>query len=51
LTKPAGNLDDDNARKITDLLSRACHERGKRLIFLTLRPEDRVIGMKCGTDS
>ena len=45
--EPTGNLDDDNARKIADPLSKACRERGKTLILVTddrnlIHPADRV---------
>jgi ABC-type lipoprotein export system ATPase subunit len=33
--EPTGNLDDDNARKIAELLSSTCRERGKSLILVT----------------
>src|SRR6516162_3658674 len=49
-----GNLDDDNARKIAELLSRTCRERGKTLILVThdgqmIRPVDRVFDMRDGS--
>jgi ABC-type lipoprotein export system ATPase subunit len=52
--EPTGNLDDDNARKIAELLSRTCRERGKTLIFVThdrqmIRPVDRVFDMRDGS--
>jgi len=52
--EPTGNLDDDNARKIAELLSRACRERGKTLILVThdrqmIRPVDRVFDMLDGS--
>jgi ABC-type lipoprotein export system ATPase subunit len=51
--EPTGNLDDDNARKIAELLSRTCRERGKTLILVThdrqmIRPVDRVFEMRDG---
>jgi putative ABC transport system ATP-binding protein len=52
--EPTGNLDDDNARKIAELLSSACRERGKSLILVThdremIRPVDRVFAMQDGS--
>jgi putative ABC transport system ATP-binding protein len=52
--EPTGNLDDDNARKVAELLSRACRERGKTLILVThdremIRPVDRVFDMRDGS--
>ena len=49
-----GNLDDDNARKIAELLSRTCRERGKTLILVThdgqmIRPVDHVFDMRDGS--
>jgi putative ABC transport system ATP-binding protein len=49
--EPTGNLDDDNARKVAELLSRACRERVKTLILVThdreiIRPVDRVFDMR-----
>ena len=52
--EPTGNLDDDNARKIAELLSRTCRERGKTLILVThdrqiIRPVNRVFDMRDGS--
>jgi ABC-type lipoprotein export system ATPase subunit len=52
--EPTGNLDDENARKIAELLSRTCRERGKTLILVThdremIRPVDRVFDMRDGS--
>jgi ABC-type lipoprotein export system ATPase subunit len=52
--EPTGNLDDDNARKIAELLSSACRERGKSLILVThdremIRPVDHVFAMRDGS--
>jgi ABC-type lipoprotein export system ATPase subunit len=52
--EPTGNLDDDNALKIAELLSRTCRERGKTLILVThdrqmIRPVDRVFDMRDGS--
>ena len=52
--EPTGNLDDDNAHKIAELLSRACREWGKTLILVThdreiIRPVDRVFDMQDGS--
>jgi lipoprotein-releasing system ATP-binding protein len=52
--EPTGNLDDDNARKIVELLSSACRERGKSLILVThergmIRPADRVFDIQAGS--
>jgi ABC-type lipoprotein export system ATPase subunit len=52
--EPTGNLDDDNARNVAELLSSACHERGKSLILVThdremIRPVDRVFVMRDGS--
>jgi ABC-type lipoprotein export system ATPase subunit len=52
--EPTGNLDDDNARNIAELLSSACRERGKTLILVThdrqmIRPVDRVFDMRDGS--
>jgi ABC-type lipoprotein export system ATPase subunit len=52
--EPTGNLDDDNARKIAELLSRTCRELGKCLILVThdrkiIRPVDRVFDMRDGS--
>jgi len=52
--EPTGNLDDDNARKIAELLSRTCRERGKTLILVThdrqmIRPVDRVFDIRNGS--
>ena len=51
--EPTGNLDDDNARKIAELLSSTCRERGKSLILVThnremIRPVDRVFDIRAG---
>src|SRR5438132_13761918 len=51
--EPTGNLDDDNARKIAELLSSTCRERGKSLILVThnremIRPADRVFDIRAG---
>jgi ABC-type lipoprotein export system ATPase subunit len=52
--EPTGNLDDDNARKVAELLSRTCRERSKTLILVThdrqmIRPVDRVFDMRDGS--
>jgi putative ABC transport system ATP-binding protein len=52
--EPTGNLDDDNARKIAELLSSTCRERSKTLILVThdrqmIRPVDRVFDIRNGT--
>jgi ABC-type lipoprotein export system ATPase subunit len=52
--EPTGNLDDENAHKIAELLSRTCRERGKTLILVThdrqmIRPVDRVFEMRDGS--
>jgi ABC-type lipoprotein export system ATPase subunit len=52
--EPTGNLDDDNARNVAELLSRACREGGKTLILVThdrqmIRPVDRVFDMRDGS--
>jgi ABC-type lipoprotein export system ATPase subunit len=52
--EPTGNLDDDTARKIAELLSRTCRERGKSLILVThnreiIRPADRVFDIRAGS--
>ena len=52
--EPTGNLDDDNARKIAELLSSACRERGKSLILVThdrkmIRPVEHVFAMRDGS--
>ena len=52
--EPTGNLDDDNARNVAELLSRTCRERGKTLILVThdrqmIRPVDRVFDMQGGS--
>ena len=52
--EPTGNLDDDNARKIAELLSRTCREGGKTLVLVThdrqmIRPVDRVFEMQDGS--
>jgi putative ABC transport system ATP-binding protein len=52
--EPTGNLDDDNARKVAGLLSSACRERGKSLIFVThdrelIRPVERVFVIREGS--
>jgi ABC-type lipoprotein export system ATPase subunit len=52
--EPTGNLDDDNARNVAELLSRTCRERGKTLILVThdrqmIRPVDRVFDMRDGS--
>lgn len=52
--EPTGNLDEDNARNVAELLSRACRERGKTLILVThdrqmIRPVDRVFDMRDGS--
>jgi ABC-type lipoprotein export system ATPase subunit len=51
--EPTGNLDVDNARKIAELLSSTCRERGKSLILVThdremIRPADRVFDIRAG---
>ena len=52
--EPTGNLDDDNARNIAELLSRTCRQRGKTLILVThdrqmIRPVERVFDMRDGS--
>ena len=52
--EPTGNLDDASARKIAELLSSACRERGKSLILVThdrqmIRPVDRVFDIRAGS--
>ena len=52
--EPTGNLDDDNARRVAELLSSACRERGKSLILVThdqemIRPVVRVFAMRNGS--
>ena len=52
--EPTGNLDDDNARNVADLLSGACRERGKSLILVThdremISPVDRVFALRDGS--
>jgi ABC-type lipoprotein export system ATPase subunit len=52
--EPTGNLDDENAGKIAELLSRTCRERGKSLILVThnrdmIRPADRVLDIRAGS--
>jgi len=52
--EPTGNLDDENASKIAELLSNACRERGKSLILVThdremIRPVDHVFDIRGGT--
>jgi ABC-type lipoprotein export system ATPase subunit len=52
--EPTGNLDDDNARNVAELLSRTCRERGKTLILVThdrqmIRPVDRVFDIRDGS--
>src|SRR5204862_7547558 len=52
--EPTGNLDDDNARKIAELLSSTCRERGKTLILVThdremIRPVNRVFDIRDGS--
>jgi ABC-type lipoprotein export system ATPase subunit len=52
--EPTGNLDDDNARKVAELLSSACRERGRSLILVThdremIRPVDRIFAMQDGS--
>ena len=52
--EPTGNLDDASARKIAELLSGACRERGKSLILVThdremLRPVDRIFDIQAGS--
>ena len=52
--EPTGSLDDDNARKVAELLSNACRERGKSLILVThdrkmIRPVDHVFAMRDGS--
>jgi putative ABC transport system ATP-binding protein len=52
--EPTGNLDDDNARNIAELLSRTCRERGTTLILVThdrqmIRPVDQVFDMRDGS--
>jgi ABC-type lipoprotein export system ATPase subunit len=48
-----GNLDDGNARKVGELLSTTCRERGKSLILVThdremIRPVDYVLEIRAG---
>ena len=52
--EPTGNLDDDNARRVAELLSSACRERGKSLVLVThdremIHPVDRVFAMRDGS--
>jgi ABC-type lipoprotein export system ATPase subunit len=52
--EPTGNLDDDNARNVAELLSSACRERGKSLILVThdrkmIRPVEHVFAMRDGS--
>jgi len=51
--EPTGNLDDDNAGKIAELLAKACRERGKTLLLVThdrdmIHPADRIFDMRAG---
>jgi len=51
--EPTGNLDDDNARKIAELLAKACRERGKTLLLVThdrdmIHPAHRIFDMRAG---
>jgi putative ABC transport system ATP-binding protein len=51
--EPTGNLDDDNARRIAELLSNTCRERGKTLLLVThdwnlIHPADRIFDMQAG---
>jgi ABC-type lipoprotein export system ATPase subunit len=52
--EPTGNLDDENARNIVELLSSACREGGKSLILVTherdmIRQADRVFDIRAGS--
>ena len=52
--EPVGNLDDENARRIAQLLSSECRERGKTLILVThdrnlIHPADRVFVVRAGS--
>jgi putative ABC transport system ATP-binding protein len=52
--EPIGNLDDENARNIIQLLSMTCRERGKTLILVThnrdlIDPADRVFEVRAGS--
>ena len=51
--EPTGNLDNDNACKIAELLASACRQRGKSLILVThdremIAPADRVFSIHGG---
>ena len=52
--EPTGNLDDENARAVLDLLTQACLERGKTLILVAhdlsaLHKVDRVLELRAGS--
>jgi ABC-type lipoprotein export system ATPase subunit len=52
--EPTGNLDNDNACKIAELLASACRQRGKSLVLVThdremIRPADHVFAMRDGS--
>jgi ABC-type lipoprotein export system ATPase subunit len=52
--EPIGNLDDENARKIIDLLLNLCRKRQKTLILVThdrefAHPADRIFELKSGS--
>ena len=52
--EPVGNLDDDNAHKIANLLASACRERNRTLILVThdrnlIHPVDHVFDKRSGS--
>jgi ABC-type lipoprotein export system ATPase subunit len=52
--EPISNLDDESARKVIELLSSLCRERGKTLILVThdrelVGPADRIFELRNGS--
>ena len=51
--EPVGNLDDENARRVLELLCDACRQRGKTLLLVThdrelVRSIDRILEIRSG---
>lgn len=52
--EPIGNLDDENARKVIELLTQTCRERGKTLLVVAhdrelMYPVDRMFELRAGS--
>jgi ABC-type lipoprotein export system ATPase subunit len=52
--EPIGNLDDENARKVIELLTQTCRNRGKTLLLVAhdrelMQPVDRIFELRAGS--